>query len=44
MDTGLNAALSNSLDGMEYLFNRLWSFSLYRQKIHLKLHPHVMEY
>jgi len=28
MDTGLDAALSDSLDGMENLFNWLWSFSL----------------
>jgi len=28
MNTGLDAALSDSLDGMEYLFNPLWSFSL----------------
>jgi len=29
MDTGLDAALRDSLDGMEYLFTWLWSFSLY---------------
>jgi len=34
MDTGLDDALSDSLDGMEYLFNRLWSFfSVGRQLI-----------
>jgi len=29
MDTGLDAAFSKSLDGMEYLFSHLWSFPLF---------------
>jgi len=40
MDTGLDAALSDSLVGME---NDCDLFRC-RQTIHLKLHPHVMEY
>jgi len=44
MDTGLDAALSDSLDGMEYLYLIDGDLCLRRQTIHLKLHPHMMEY
>ena len=43
MDTGLDAALSDSLDDMEYLFSPCNLF-LCRQTIHVKLRPHMMEY